>query len=159
MELHNIPPVYDENSKIIILGSFPSVKSREEEFFYAHPQNRFWRVVAAVFDEDTPKTVFEKRKLLLKNGVALWDVIASCEITGSSDASIKNAIPNDVLKIVNESGASRIFTNGKTAYNLYKKLVYPKTGIEAALLPSTSAANAAMSLDALISEWKRIIAP
>ncbi len=157
MEKHNIPPVYDKNSKIIILGSFPSVKSREEKFFYAHPQNRFWRVLAAVLSENVPQTVSQKKELLLSHGIALWDVIESCEIEGSSDASIKNAVPNDVMKIVNESGASRIFTNGKTAYNLYKKLVYPKTGIEAALLPSTSAANAAMSLEALISEWKKKI--
>ena len=102
MTLHNISPVFDGNSKILILGSFPSVKSREECFFYGHPQNRFWKVISKVFDMPEPQSIPEKRKLILSNSLALWDVIGSCEIVGSSDSSIKNAVPNNVMKIINQ---------------------------------------------------------
>ncbi|MBR2327483.1 MAG: DNA-deoxyinosine glycosylase [Clostridia bacterium] len=156
MELHNIPPVWDKNSKILILGSFPSVASREAEFFYAHPQNRFWRVLSSVLCEKAPETVEEKRKLLLSNGIALWDVIQSCEISGSSDSSIKNALPNDICLILKESKTTRIFTNGKTAHRLYERLIFPKTKIVDICLPSTSAANAAVSLNGLIEAWRVI---
>lgn len=154
--IHPIPPVYDKNSKVLILGSFPSVKSREYGFFYGHRQNRFWRVVAAVFDEKVPESIEEKKKLLLRNGIALWDVIHSCEISGSADSAIKNAVPNDISRIMEESRIERIFTNGRKAHELYGKYLESKTGIKAVCLPSTSPANAAYSLDRLIDEWRVI---
>lgn len=151
--IHPIPPVYDKNSKVLILGSFPSVKSREYGFFYGHRQNRFWRVVAAVFDEKVPESIEEKKKLLLRNGIALWDVIHSCEISGSADSAIKNAVPNDISRIMEESRIERIFTNGRKAHELYVKYLESKTVIKAVCLPSTSPANVAYSLDRLIDEW------
>lgn len=156
MIIHPFPPLYDENSKILILGSFPSVKSREQRFFYGHPQNRFWRVLAAIFDQPTPATIEEKRSFLLQNNVALWDVIASCEITGSSDSSIRNAVPNNIAPILAGSRVQRIFVNGGTAKRLYDKYLLSATGIEATVLPSTSPANAAWSLERLIEAWKVI---
>ncbi len=153
MELHNIPPIFDENSEILILGSFPSVKSRETGFFYGHPQNRFWRVLAALENEETPQSIEEKKKFLLRNRIAVWDVIKSCDITGSSDSSIRNVVPNDILSILSASKIERIFTNGGTAHRLYRKYI----GNDAALLPSTSPANAAYSLDRLINEWSVIL--
>lgn len=154
LEFHNIEPVYDENSKILILGSFPSVKSRETGFFYGHPQNRFWRVVAAVRNEAVPETIAEKKSFLLRNGIAVWDVIKSCDITGSGDSSIKNAVPNDISVILKTAPIERIFCNGATSYKLYKRFLEPETGMTAVKLPSTSPANAAYSLDRLIDEWK-----
>ncbi len=154
LEFHNIEPVYDENSKILILGSFPSVKSRETGFFYGHPQNRFWRVVAAVRNEAVPETIAEKKAFLLRNGIAVWDVIKSCDITGSGDSSIKNAVPNDISVILKTAPIERIFCNGATSYKLYKRFLEPETGMAAVKLPSTSPANAAYSLDRLIDEWK-----
>ena len=150
---HPFPPIYDGASRVLILGSFPSVKSREQRFFYAHPQNRFWKVLAAVFGCAVPQTVEEKRALLLANGVALWDVIASCEITGSSDASIKNAVPNDLTAIFTAADIRAVYCNGATSYNLYQKYLLPVTGREAAKLPSTSPANAAWTLERLIDAW------
>ncbi len=152
-QLHPIPPIFASNSRILILGSFPSVKSREQGFFYGHPQNRFWRTLAAVFYDAQPITVEEKRAFLLAHGIALWDVIASCEIAGSSDASIKNAIPNDLTHILTESKIERIYTNGATAHRLYCKYLLPKTGMEAICLPSTSPANAAWTLERLQTAW------
>ena len=154
--IHPIPPVYDENSRVLILGSFPSVKSREARFFYGHAQNRFWRVVASVFDEKVPESIEGKKALLLKNGIAVWDVIRSCEISGSADSSIKNAIPNDLDRIIKESRIERIFTNGKKADELYRKHLEKKTGIKAVCLPSTSPANAACSLEMLVEKWSVI---
>mgnify|MGYP005784774261 FL=1 len=154
LEFHNIQPVYDENSKILILGSFPSVKSREKGFFYGHPQNRFWRVVAAVRNEAVPETTAEKKAFLLRNGIAVWDVIKSCDITGSGDSSIKNAVPNDISVILKTAPIERIFCNGAASYKLYKRFLEPETGMAAVKLPSTSPANAAYSLDRLIDEWK-----
>lgn len=153
MEKHTIKPVYDENSKILILGSFPSVKSREAQFFYGHPQNRFWRVVSAVMGEECPETVEEKRKMLLRNHIAVWDVIASCDVEGSADSSIRNVTPNDLSKILQTAEINRIFINGGTAYRLFVK--YNKD-LTAYKLPSTSPANAAFSLERLINEWKCI---
>ena len=150
---HPFPPLYDENSQILILGSFPSVKSREVKFFYGHPQNRFWKVVADVFDEKIPETIEDKKSLILKNHLALWDVISECEITGSSDASIKNAKANDISKILKNSSIKKIIVNGKTAERLYIKYIEPVTGIKAVVMPSTSPANAAWSLDRLIEAW------
>ncbi len=157
MEYHNIQPVFDENSEILILGSFPSVKSREAKFFYGHPQNRFWRVTAALMNEETPRTIEEKRAFLLRNKIAVWDVIGSCDITGSSDSSIKNVVPNDISVILNNSNVKRVFTNGAAAYNLYKKHIEKAAGREAVRLPSTSPANAAYSVERLISEWRVIL--
>lgn len=156
MIAHPIPPLYDENAKILILGSFPSVKSREQGFFYGHPQNRFWRVLAAVFEQPTPETISEKKAFLAQNHIALWDVIASCEITGSADSSIKNAVPNDIRPILSESRVERIFVNGGTAKKLYDRYLYPIIGMEAVLLPSTSPANAAWNIERLTEEWKKI---
>lgn len=153
---HPIEPVYNEESRILILGSFPSVKSREEQFFYGHPQNRFWRVLAAVFERPVPVTVEEKRELLLSEGVALWDVIASCEITGSSDSSIKNVVPNDLRRILDTAKIERIFVNGKTAGKFYRRWLLKATGREAVCLPSTSPANAAWNLERLTESWKVI---
>ena len=123
MVLHTISPVYDNNSRVLVLGSFPSVKSREEGFFYGHKQNRFWKVLSNCFDCALPQTIDEKKKLLLSNGVALWDVIYSCDITGSSDSSIKNAVPNDISKILAAANIQKIITNGKKADTLYKKYI------------------------------------
>lgn len=156
MQLHNIDPVWNENSRILILGSFPSVKSREEQFFYAHPQNRFWRVLAAVTNTPLAQSIDEKKCVLLGCRIALWDVIRSCDITGSSDSSIKNVVPNDLSTILLNSSVEKIFTNGATADRLYKKYCEIITGITAIRLPSTSPANAAYSLERLIGEWKII---
>lgn len=157
MEVHPIPPVYDENSTILILGSFPSVKSREVGFFYGHPQNRFWKVMAEIMGEEVPEGTEAKRAFLLRNHVAVWDVIASCEITGSSDASIKNVVANDLSKILETADIKQIFVNGKTAEKMYIKYTLPVTGREAICLPSTSPANAAWSVEKLIGEWKKQI--
>ena len=154
MIIHPIPPLYDENSKVLILGSFPSVKSREAQFFYGHPQNRFWKVMAAVFHERVPDTVSEKRDFLLRNHVALWDVIHSCEIVGSSDSSIKNVTPNDLSIIFDAAHIERVFVNGKTAEKYYKKYIEKTLGIKAFCLPSTSPANAVWSINRLINAWK-----
>lgn len=157
MEIHNIPPLYDKNCKILILGSFPSQKSREAQFFYGHPQNRFWRVLAAVLSCKVPETIEEKRQMLLSHGIALWDVIASCEIVGSSDSSIKNVVPNDISAILKNSKISKIYVNGKTAERYYNKYIMPLVGVCAVALPSTSPANAACSLEKLIEKWKIIL--
>ena len=157
MQVHNIPPLFDENSEILILGSFPSQKSREAQFFYGHPQNRFWLVLSEVLGEKLPQRIDEKREMLLKNKIALWDVIASCEIVGSSDSSIKNAVPNDISGIIKKSNIKRIFVNGKTAEKYYNKYILNNTRIPASVLPSTSPANAAYSLERLVDEWKIIL--
>ena len=157
MLTHPIPPLFDESSEILILGSFPSVKSRESAFFYGHPQNRFWKVISKVLGEPEPKSVEEKRSLLLSKKIALWDVIGSCEIVGSSDSSIKNAAPNDLGVILNRAKIRKIFLNGRTAEKYYNKYQRGKISIEAECLPSTSPANAAWSIDRLIAEWNKIL--
>lgn len=154
---HPFPPMFDENSEVLILGSFPSVKSREQMFFYGHPQNRFWKVISSVFEEEMPQTIEEKKNFILRNKLALWDVLASCEITGSADSSIKNPIANDIIPILNGADIKAIFVNGKTAGKYYNKYIKPKTGKSATVLPSTSPANAAWSLEKLIAEWKKTI--
>lgn len=156
MIVHPIPPLFDGNSRILILGSFPSVKSREAAFFYGHPQNRYWTVVSRILGCNKPETVDEKRKLMLNNGIAMWDVIASCEIEGSSDSSIKNVTANDLSVILDNCSIEKIFVNGKTAEKYYNKYTYPKTKIKAICLPSTSPANAAWSIDRLVEVWKII---
>ena len=155
-QIHPIPPVYDAHSTVLILGSFPSVKSRETGFFYGHAQNRFWRVTAAVFGCPVPATIPEKRAFLLGNRIALWDVLAACDIDGSADASIRDVCPNDLAPILAAAPITRIFTNGATADALYTRWQFPVTGIPAVRLPSTSPANAAWSLDRLIDAWRVI---
>ena len=126
--IHEFGPVFDRNSRILILGSFPSVKSREQQFYYGHPQNRFWKVIAALTGEPLPETIEEKRALLLAHGIALWDVIASCEIAGSSDSSIRNVVPNAIPQLLAETGIQAVFGNGAKACELYEKYVLPETG-------------------------------
>ena len=157
MVQHPIHPVYDEKSKILILGSFPSVKSREANFFYGHPQNRFWKVLAAVFETEVPNIIEEKRRFLLEHHVAVWDVIQSCEIVGSSDSSIKNVVPNDLSEILNKAQIEQIFVNGKKAEQFYKKYIEKEIGRKAICLPSTSPANAAWNVERLVGEWKQIL--
>jgi hypoxanthine-DNA glycosylase len=154
---HPIPPYVPENAKILILGSFPSVKSREQMFFYGHPKNRFWKVLAALCNEEEPQSVENKKKLLSSHGVALYDVIDSCEITGSADNTIRDVKPSDISKIISHSCVERIFLNGMTAKKYYDKLLLKTVGIEGVLLPSTSPANAAVSLDKLIEIWREKI--
>ena len=152
---HPFGPLYSKSSKVLILGSFPSVKSREQNFFYGHPQNRFWKVIAAVFGEPVPelKDIPAKKALILNHGLALWDSIASCEIVGSSDSSIRNARANDLSLILDNAPIDRIYCNGKKSHELYKKYIEPATGREAECLPSTSPANAQWSLEKLIEAW------
>lgn len=157
MEFHNIDPTYDENSKILILGSFPSVKSREAGFPYSHRQNRFWPLMARLLDISLPEGREAKRQMLLDSGIALWDVIASCEIEGSADASIEEVTPNDLLPLIKGSKIRRVFTNGGTADRLYRRFCLPETGIPALCLPSTSPANARMKLDDLAQAWQVIL--
>lgn len=153
---HPFPPLYDQNSKVLILGSFPSVKSREQLFFYGHPQNRFWKVLAAVFECDTPKTIEEKKAFLHANGVALWDVIGSCDIVGSSDSSIKNVTANDLSQILDNADIKQIFVNGRTAEKYFNKYTKDIIGRNAICLPSTSPANAAWSVEKLVEAWNII---
>lgn len=154
--VHPIPPLFDENSRVLILGSFPSVKSRERAFFYGHSQNRFWRVVSAIFEKELPITIEQKRKLLLENKIAVWDVIYSCDIVGSADNSIKNVVPNDISYILTNSKIERIFVNGKTAEKYYNQYIKSMINKEAICLPSTSPANASWTFERLIDAWKII---
>lgn len=153
---HPFPPLYDKDSKILVLGSFPSVKSREQLFFYGHPQNRFWKVTAAVFGDDVPKSIEDKKAFLHKNHIALWDVIASCDIEGSADSTIKNVVPNDLDAIIKNSKVKRIFVNGKTAEKYYNKYTKDKLERAAVCLPSTSPANAAWNIERLVGAWRII---
>ncbi len=153
---HPFPPLYDENSKVLILGSFPSVKSREQNFFYGHPQNKFWKVVSAVIGTDTPVTIEEKSDFLHENHIALWDVIASCDIPRSSDSSIKNVVANDLTDIFKNADIRQIFVNGKTAEKYYNKYIRNTIGREAVCLPSTSPANAGWSVEKLVDAWSVI---
>lgn len=156
---HPIPPLYDENSKILILGSFPSVKSREAAFFYGHPQNRFWAVLAAVLSQDVPGTIEEKRDFLHRNHIAVWDVIGSCDIIGSSDSSIKNVEPNDISLILDRADIRQIYCNGTKSHEYFCRYQEKRSGRSAIRLPSTSPANAAYSLERLKDQWKQICGP
>ncbi|HSR04004.1 MAG TPA: DNA-deoxyinosine glycosylase [Proteiniclasticum sp.] len=159
-EEHPFGPIYDESSRILILGSFPSVKSREESFFYGHPQNRFWKVIKSVTGyKGEILTIEEKTRMLKEHHIALWDTIASCDIEGSSDSSIRNAIANDLSEIIETGKISAIFCNGNTSLKLYKKYSENMTGISAKALPSTSPANASWSLEKLIEKWREEISP
>ena len=154
---HPFEPVWDKNCEIMILGSLPSVKSREVQFYYGHPKNRFWQVLAAVYDARVPVTTEEKKAFLLDHRIALWDVAASCEISASSDSSIKNVTVNDICPLIERNNIDRIFTNGATADKLYEKYIFPLTGIRSVKLPSTSPANAEWSAERLVKEWSSAI--
>lgn len=154
---HEFPPLFDEDAETLILGSFPSVKSREQQFYYGHPQNRFWKVLAALYGTAVPETRGEKTELILSHHLALWDVIDSCDILGSSDAGIRNAVVTDLPMILDQTGIDRIFINGAAAWRLYEKYQKPVIHREAVRLPSTSPANAAWSLDRLIAAWRVIL--
>lgn len=156
-QVHPIPPVYDEQSEILILGSFPSVASRDGMFFYHHPQNRFWKVLSGVLEEPFPQTIAEKTSLLLRRHIALWDVIASCEITGSSDSSVRNVVPNDLSVLLHTAPIRKIFCNGSLAHRMYEKHTLAEVGIPACKLPSTSPANASWSLERLDEAWRVIL--
>lgn len=153
---HAFSPVFDEESKVLILGTMPSPKSRENGFYYSHPRNRFWPVMAKVFGKEVPKTPEEKADFCLQNKIALWDVLSECDIAGASDASIKNAVPNDMSIIFEKAKIKAVFATGSTAAKLYKKHIEPKTGVSATALPSTSPANAKVSFDELFEEYKVI---
>lgn len=154
---HTFDPVYNQESEILILGTFPSVKSREQNFYYGHPQNRFWKVLARLTDEKVPETKEEKKALLLKHHIAVWDVVASCDIIGSSDSSIKNVVAADIPAVLRDSRITKIFANGDKAYRLYRKYCEEKTGKEAVKLPSSSPANAIFTLDRLTDTWRELI--
>lgn len=151
---HNFEPVFDAQSEILILGSLPSVKSRENHFYYGHPQNRFWKLVAALCQEDIPQTIEEKKNLLYHHKIALWDVIAKCDIIGSSDSSIKNVIPNDMKQILDHAPIRQIYANGGKAYELYMRYCYPDCQRDIIKLPSTSPANASFSMERLLEAWE-----
>ena len=154
---HPFPPVVDKDCRILILGSFPSVMSREDGFFYGHPQNRFWRLLAMIFAEPVPTDIAAKKFLLLRHHIALWDVIASCEISGSSDASVRSAVPVQIDQVTGTAPIQRVICNGALAGKLYQKHLLPVTGIEAVVMPSTSPANAAWSLERLAAVWKAAV--
>ena len=155
--VHPLEPIYDINSKVLILGTMPSIKSRENNFYYAHPQNRFWKTLARVYDEGVPKTNEERVQFLIRHHIALFDVLKSCDIEASADSSIKNPIPNDLSCILANSKITTIFTTGKMADKLYMKLIYPKTGIKSICLPSTSPANSPKGIeDKLYFEYSKI---
>lgn len=153
---HTFEPVYDADSRILILGTLPSVKSRENNFYYGHKQNRFWKLLANLLEEPQPVTIEEKKCMLLKHHIAIWDVIQSCDIKGSSDSSIKNVEPTDIRRILAAADIKQIYANGNKAGLLYKKYQQPVTGREAIVLPSTSPANAAWTFDRLCEKWKII---
>jgi len=154
--LHPYEPVYNEESEIMILGTFPSVKSRENNFYYGHPQNRFWKLISKIADNPLPVTINEKKELLIKNKIALWDVVKSCDIEGSADSDIKNPLPNDINSVVKQCNIRAIYFNGKKAYELYMKYVNEKPIIKTVILPSSSPANAQFSFERLYNIWKNI---
>lgn len=153
--VHPFPPFYQKDSQILILGSFPSIKSRAENFFYAHPQNRFWKILAAIFQEEVPETKEAKKVFLKKHKIALWDVIYSCKIKGSSDSSIQDVIPNNLEEIIRNAPITKIICNGSTSHKYYTKYQGKQFSTEAVLLPSTSPANAAYSLEKLVYFWSQ----
>ena len=155
---HAFEPVFDANSKILILGTMPSPQSVKHGFYYSHPQNRFWPLMAALLDEPRPQSPDEKRAMVLRHGIALWDVLARCEIKGGSDASIRNPVPNSIGEILKNAPIERIYTTGKTAHALFQKLVAPQLGMDAIYLPSTSPANQALfPWETLLASWKELL--
>ncbi len=157
-EEHPFAPVMDAACHTLVLGSYPSVRSRTEGFYYGHPQNRFWRVLADVWQAPVPTSIPDKRALLLDHGVALWDVIGACDIVGSGDATVRNAQPVDIRRVLDACDIRRVYTNGRLAWKLYAQLLQPVTGLEARYLPSTSPANAACTRDALTAAWRVLTA-
>lgn len=155
--IHPLDPIFDEHSIRLILGTFPSVKSREANFYYANPQNRFWKVLSAIVKEESPKTDDEKRRMLLKHRIALWDVVYSCDIVGSSDRSIQNVIPNDIHQLIAKTSITKLYANGARAMELYRKHCQSEIGLPITLLPSTSPANASMTLPRLIERWEEFM--
>lgn len=154
---HTIDPVFDARSRVLMLGSFPSPKSREVGFFYGHPQNRMWRVLAAVMGEDAvPQTTEERTAFLLRNRIAMWDVIASCRIEGASDSSIRDVVPNDLSRVLAVASIEAVFCTGGKSHQLYRRYQEPATGISAVKLPSTSAANASWSLERLVEAYRAV---
>lgn len=154
---HDLEPFYNKDSETLILGSIPSVKSRELNFYYAHPNNRFWKILAKIYNEQNINTIKDKKEFLTRNKIALWDVISSCEIKGSSDNSIKNVIPNDINLIIKNSRVKKIFTTGNKAYELYNKYCFKDTNIKAIKLPSTSPANCKKDIETILyNEYKQI---
>ena len=154
---HTFDPVWDKQSEILILGTFPSVKSRENNFYYGHPQNRFWKLLAAIYKEAVPETTDAKKELVLRHHLAVWDVISQCDIIGSSDSSIRNVIPCDIAGLLVRTRIHTIIANGAKAYELYEKYQLPDTGLKAQKLPSTSPANAAWSLERLQEAWRAVL--
>ena len=154
--VHPFEPIFDEHSRILVLGSLPSVRSRENRFYYGHPQNRFWRVLASVFRESVPETIEEKTALLLRHGVALWDAVGECDVVGSSDAAIRNVQPTDLSRIFDKCAIETVYANGRTAAKYYDRLQKPLYGRPIVPLPSTSPANAAWTLERLIEAWQAI---
>lgn len=154
---HPLPPVFDAGSRVLILGTMPSPVSRERAFYYMHPQNRFWPVLGAVLGESVPREAEERRALALRHGIAIWDVLASCSIQGAGDQSIRDAVPNDVARLIFDTQIQAVFTTGKAAWKLYQRFCAAETGIDAISLPSPSAANCAMSLERLAEEYRRIL--
>lgn len=154
---HPFPPTYDASSEILILGTLPSVKSRENDFFYGHPRNRFWTVLSRLLEEPLPETIEEKTSLLLRNHIALWDVIQSCDIRASSDSSIRKVVPTDLRLILDQSPIRAIYANGSKAAELYRRYQFPLTMREIIPLPSTSPANATWNLERLCASWSVIL--
>lgn len=154
---HTFEPVFDEHSRILILGTFPSVKSREQGFYYGHPRNRFWKILAGLLKEPVPETIEDKKQLLLQHGIAIWDVVAACDIVGSSDSSIRNVVPADLPRVLDHAPIQQIFANGGKAYSLYQKYAFPVTGREAVKLPSSSPANARWQMEQLLEDWGQIL--
>ena len=154
---HPFVPIYNKDSAILILGTFPSVKSRENEFYYGHPQNRFWKVLSAIYNDTIPQDIESKKAFLLSYRIAVWDVIASCDIEGSSDSSIQNVVPNDILSLMEKTNIQTIYCKGKKAQALFDRYIAKHSDLTAEVLPSTSPANAAWTLEKLIEQWKIII--
>ena len=154
---HAFDPVFDSESRVLILGTMPSPKSRELGFYYSHPRNRFWPVLSKIFGEEIPKTPEEKQIFCLRHKIALWDVLKECDIEGASDSSIKNAVPNDISVILNSADIKAVFATGATAAKLYKKFIAAETKIPATVLPSTSPANAKIGIEELFEEYKIIL--
>ncbi len=156
--VHPLPPLMDGGSRILVLGSFPSVKSREQGFFYGHPQNRFWKMLAAVYGVPVPQTIPEKTVLVLSHHLALWDSIYECDIVGSSDSSIRNAVPIPVGRILKTAPIERVLCNGAASARLYTQYLEKVTGLPCRVMPSTSPANAAWQLDRLARVWGEALA-
>ncbi|MEA4853799.1 MAG: DNA-deoxyinosine glycosylase [Christensenella sp.] len=155
--LHSLEPVYHFNSRILILGTMPSVKSRETQFYYGNPRNRFWSVLSSVLQCTEPQNIRQKKEMLLRERIALYDVLAACDIHGSADASIRNAVPNDFSDILQTADIKMVYANGKTAFRLYQKLCFSATGRECICLKSTSPANASADFESLVRDWKQIL--